>query len=207
MSWYWFTFFGDSMLLLPYAGLIVVVLLLKADTRQACWQWLLLFFLAGGLVCFSKLAFMGWGVGSRTYNFTGFSGHSVLSSSIWPVMLWMLFNHARPAARAVAVVGGYLLALAIGVSRLIIQAHSVSEVISGLGLGYLISTSFLLLQHSQHKHIRFFTNSQIVAMFILPLLMVVQEKKEPTQNLLEQIAISVGPVTKVYTREDLHRMR
>ncbi|WP_074013829.1 phosphatase PAP2 family protein [Candidatus Sodalis sp. SoCistrobi] len=205
MSWHWFTFFGDSMLLLPCAGLIVVVLLLKTDARQACWQWLMLFCLAGGVVCASKLAFMGWGVGSRTYDFTGFSGHSALSASIWPVMLWILFSRARPAPRAAAVAGGYLLALAIGVSRLVIQAHSLSEVVSGLALGYLISTSFLLMQFSRHTHIRFLTNGQIVAMLILPLLLVVHGKKAPTQNLLEQIALSVAPVTKVYTRADLHR--
>ncbi|KYP95434.1 hypothetical protein BG74_09100 [Sodalis-like endosymbiont of Proechinophthirus fluctus] len=207
MTWHWFTFFGDSMLLLPCAGLIVVILLLKVDTRQACWQWLVLFCLAGGVVCASKLAFMGWGIGSRTYDFTGFSGHSALSASIWPVMLWILFNHARPPQLAAAVVGGYLLALVIGVSRLIIQAHSVSEVLSGLALGYLISSSFLLLQYSLHTRIRFLTNSQIVAMLILPLLLLVQGKKAPTHNLLEQIALSVAPITKVYTREDLHRVR
>nr|AFW03629.1 putative transmembrane protein [Candidatus Sodalis pierantonius str. SOPE] len=186
--------------------MIVVVLLLKADTRQACWQWLLLFCLAGGVVCASKLAFMGWGIGSRAYDFTGFSGHSALLASIWPVMLWILFSRARPALRAAAV-GGYLLALVIGVSRLIIQAHSLSEVVSGLALGYLISSSFLLLQYSRHTHIRFLSNGQFVAMLILPLLLVAQGKKAPTQNLLEQIALSVAPVTKVYTREDLHRAR
>lgn len=207
MSWHWYTFFGDSMLLLPCAGLIVVVLLLKADTRQACWQWLLLFCLAGGIVCASKLAFMGWGIGSRAYDFTGFSGHSALSASIWPVMLWILFSRARPALRVAAVVGGYLLALAIGVSRLVIQAHSLSEVVSGLALGYLISCSFLLLQYSRHTHIRFLSNDQIVAMLILPLLLMAQGKKAPTQSLLEQIALSVAPVTKVYTRENLHRAR
>ncbi|MBT9431019.1 hypothetical protein JZM24_00440 [Candidatus Sodalis endolongispinus] len=78
-------------------------------------------------------------------------------------MLWILFSRARPVPRGAAVVGGYLLALAIGVSRLVIQAHSLSEVVSGLALGYLISTSFLLMQFSRHTHIRFLTNGQIVA--------------------------------------------
>ncbi|MFT4464474.1 MAG: hypothetical protein ACMX3H_06840 [Sodalis sp. (in: enterobacteria)] len=63
------------------------------------------------------------------------------------------------------------------------------------------------MQYSRHTHIRFLTNGQIVAMLILPLLLVAQGKKAPTQNLLEQIALSVAPVTKVYTREDLHRAR
>ncbi|RLR17821.1 hypothetical protein D8L93_06100, partial [Sodalis-like symbiont of Bactericera trigonica] len=86
-----------------------------------------------------------------------------------------------------------------------IKAHLQSEVVSRLALGYVTSTSFLLIQFSRHTHILFLTNGQIVAMLILPPLLVVQGKKAPTQNLLEQIALSVAPVTKVYTRNDLHR--
>ncbi|AFP84416.1 phosphatase PAP2 family protein [secondary endosymbiont of Ctenarytaina eucalypti] len=204
MSWHWVTFFGDSMLLLPCAGVIMVMLLLKADTRQSCWQWLMLFSLTGATVVVSKLAFMGWGIGSSTYDFTGFSGHSALSASIWPIILWILFRRARPIPRISMVVIGYLLAMIIGLSRVIIQAHSASEILSGLALGYVMSTRFLLMQHAQNASLCSLTNSQIAVILILSLLLVVQGKKAPTQNLLEKIALNVAPVKKVYTRNDLH---
>ncbi|TCW00221.1 phosphatase PAP2 family protein [Biostraticola tofi] len=205
MDWHWLTFFGDSMLLLPCAVLIVILLLWKADTRRACWQWLLLFAAAGAMVSVSKLAFMGWGIGSRHYDFTGFSGHSALSASIWPVLIWILCSRASFGWRLTAVAGGYLLALVIGFSRLVLHAHSVSEVIAGLTLGYTISTSFLLMQYTRHTPIRPLTYSQMSAILVLPLLLIVQGKKAPTQGLLEQIAVAVAQVKRPYTRADLHR--
>ena len=204
MNWHWLTFFGDSMLLLPCAALIVALLLWKADTRRTCWQWLLLFGAAGTIVVISKLAFMGWGIGSQVFDFTGFSGHSALSASIWPVMIWILTSRAPRRLRLAAVVGGYCLALAVGVSRVVIHAHSVSEVIAGLALGFAISTSFLLLQYSRHTHIHHLSFGQLTAVLLLPLLLVIQGKKAPTQGLLEHIAATVAPTGRVYTRADLH---
>ncbi|TKI05786.1 phosphatase PAP2 family protein [Martelella alba] len=205
MNWRWLTFFGDSTLLLPCSVIIVALLLWKADTRRTCWQWLLFFGGAGAIVVASKLAFMGWGIGSRTYDFTGFSGHSALSASIWPVMFWILTGRAPRAARIAAVAGGYALALLIGISRVILHAHSVSEVVAGLTLGYTISASFLLLQYSRGTRIRRLSLGQLTAVLILPLLLVMQGKKAPTQSLLEQIALTIAPVQHVYTRAYLHR--
>ncbi|WP_410014344.1 phosphatase PAP2 family protein [Sodalis sp. C49] len=204
MNWHWLTFFGDSMLLLPCAVIIVMLLLWKADTRRTSLQWLLLFATAGAVVVISKLAFMGWGVGSRMYDFTGFSGHSALSASIWPVMIWILTSRASRGWRLAAVCFGYLLALAVGFSRVVIHAHSVSEVIAGLALGFTISTSFLLMQYSRRTAIRPLSYGQLSAVLLLPLLLVVQGKKAPTQGLLEQIALTVAPIERVYTRADLH---
>lgn len=203
MNWHWLTFFGDSMLLLPCAVLIVILLLWKADTRRTCWQWLLLFGAAGTIVVISKLAFMGWGIGSRLFNFTGFSGHSALSASIWPVMIWILTSRAPRSLRLAAVAGGYCLALAVGVSRVLIHAHSVSEVVAGLALGVTISLSFLLLQYSRHTHIHHLSYGQVTVVLLLPLLLVIQGKKAPTQGLLEQIAATVAPKGRIFTRADL----
>ncbi len=205
MNWHWLTFFGDSMLLLPCGIIIVVLLLWKADTRRTSLHWLLLFCGAGGIVIVSKLAFMGWGIGSRALDFTGFSGHSALSASIWPVMIWILASRSSRRLRLAAVAGGYLLALIIGVSRVVLHAHSVSEVIAGLALGFAISTSFLMMQYSRHTRIRHLSAGQMSAVLLLPLLLVMQGKKAPTQNLLERIALAIAPVSHVYTRSDLHK--
>ena len=39
------------------------------------------FGITGTVVCISKLAFMGWGIGIREIDFTGFSGHTALSTA------------------------------------------------------------------------------------------------------------------------------
>lgn len=77
-------FLGDSTLLLPSAVLLFVVALFSSR-RQVAWQWALAFGVTGAIVCSSKLAFMGWGIGFRQLDFTGFSGHTALSSCFWPV--------------------------------------------------------------------------------------------------------------------------
>ncbi|WP_413725057.1 phosphatase PAP2 family protein [Sodalis sp. RH16] len=207
MNWHWLTFFGDTMLLLPCAVIIVALLLWKAETRRTSLQWLLLIGAAGAIVIVSKLAFLGWGIGSRAYDFTGFSGHSALSASIWPVLIWILASRASRRFRLAAVAFGYLLALAIGVSRVILHAHSVSEVIAGLALGFTISTSFLLMQYSRGTRIRHLSAGQLSAVLLLPLLLVMQGKKAPTQDLLERIALAIAPIQHVYTRADLLKGR
>jgi len=43
------------------------------------------FGITGAIVSASKLAFMGWGIGIRELDFTGFSGHSALFAAFWPI--------------------------------------------------------------------------------------------------------------------------
>ncbi|HAY0632077.1 TPA: phosphatase PAP2 family protein [Serratia marcescens] len=202
MDWYSLTFFGDSMLLLP-SGIIVFAILMFVcrDWKQTA-QWALLFGGVGAIVCASKLAFMGWGIGIRELDFTGFSGHSALSASIWPVMMWLLTGRFSTAVRKTAVLSGYALALLIGYSRLAIHVHSVSEVISGLALGGAASSAFLWLQHNIAPPA--LSYRKIAAALLLPLLLINNGTIAPTQGLLEFIAVSIAPIDKPFTREDMH---
>ncbi|WP_288398743.1 phosphatase PAP2 family protein [uncultured Serratia sp.] len=202
MDWYSLTFFGDSMLLLP-SGIIVFAILMFVcrDWKQTA-QWALLFGGVGAIVCASKLAFMGWGIGIRELDFTGFSGHSALSASIWPVMMWLLTGRFSTAVRKTAVLSGYALALLIGYSRLAIHVHSVSEVISGLALGGAASSAFLWLQHNIAPPV--LSYRKIAAALLLPLLLINNGTIAPTQGLLEFIAVSIAPIDKPFTREDMH---
>jgi membrane-associated phospholipid phosphatase len=202
MNWHFLTFFGDSMLLLPSAVIIFILLMLTPVHRKAAWQWVGVFGVVGGIVCLSKLAFLGWGVGSREYDFTGFSGHSALSASIWPVMLWLLSRRFPITLRPMAVLCGYILALAVGYSRLVIHVHSTSEVIAGLALGFIASSTFLLLQrYNVPPHLSY---KKIACALILPLLLINTSKPAPTQGLLERIAMVIASVKKPYTRAELH---
>lgn len=111
-------FFGDSTVLLPSAAVLFIVLFLRKDSKQLARHWALLFGITGAIVCASKLAFMGWGIGIRELDFTGFSGHTALSSAFWPILLWLLCARATPALRFTAVIVGYALAGLVGYSRL-----------------------------------------------------------------------------------------
>lgn len=203
MNWHFLTFFGDSMLLLPCAAIVFIVLMLSPASRKPTWQWTLLFGGVGAVVCVSKLAFMGWGVGSRAWDFTGFSGHSALSASIWPVLLWLLCGRFSSPVRRTAVAVGYLLAAAVGYSRLVIHAHSTSEVITGLALGFIVSSTFLLLQRgTQPPRLSY---RKIAATLVLPIILINSGSAAPTQGLLERIAVTIAPVEKPFVRADLHK--
>lgn len=64
MNWQLISFFGDSTVLLPSAAALFIVLMLRKTSRLLAWQWSLLFGITGAIVCASKLAFMGWGLGA-----------------------------------------------------------------------------------------------------------------------------------------------
>jgi membrane-associated phospholipid phosphatase len=203
LDWYFLTFFGDSMLLLPCSLILFIVLVVPPATRTAGWQWALIFGGAGGMVCASKLAFMGWGIGIESYDFTGFSGHSALAASIWPVFLWTLTGRFSHAVRSMALVAGLVLPLTIGLSRLAIQVHSPSEVVSGLVLGYLASTLFLWLQRGKPRpHLSWL---RIICALALPLALMGNRQPAPTQGLLEHIATALAHIERPYTRADLHK--
>lgn len=203
MNWHFLTFFGDSMLLLPCAAIVFIILLLSPTSRKPTWQWMLLFGGVGAVVCVSKLAFMGWGIGSSQWDFTGFSGHSALSASIWPVLLWLLCGRFSSPVRRTAVIVGYLLAVAVGYSRLVIHAHSTSEVITGLALGFIVSSTFLMLQRgTQPPRLSY---RKIAVTLALPLVLINSGTAAPTQGLLERIAVTIAPVEKPFVRADLHK--
>ncbi|AYM89653.1 phosphatase PAP2 family protein [Serratia sp. JSRIV002] len=203
MNWHFLTFFGDSMLLLPCAAIVFIILLLSPTSRKPTWQWMLLFGGVGAVVCVSKLAFMGWGIGSRHWDFTGFSGHSALSASIWPVLLWLLCGRFSSPVRRTAVIVGYLLAAVVGYSRLVIHAHSTSEVITGLALGFIVSSTFLMLQRgTQPPRLSY---RKIAVTLALPLVLINSGTAAPTQGLLERIAVTIAPVEKPFVRADLHK--
>ncbi|BBJ85452.1 phosphatase PAP2 family protein [Raoultella ornithinolytica] len=206
MNWQWVSFFGDSTVLLPSAAAVFMVLFLRRPSRQIAWQWGLLFGITGAIVSASKLAFMGWGIGIRELDFTGFSGHTALSTAFWPIFLWLLCTRGSVALRRTAVVMGYLLAGLVGYSRLAIHAHSPSEVIAGLLLGACGSALFLLLQRNSSRAVDAQLSwGGVLSLIIIPVVLLNIGTKAPTQSLLGEIAVKLGPLEKPFTRSDMHK--
>lgn len=206
MNWQWVSFFGDSTVLLPSAAAVFMVLFLRRPSRQIAWQWGLLFGITGAIVSASKLAFMGWGISIRELDFTGFSGHTALSTAFWPIFLWLLCTRGSIALRRTAMVMGYLLAGLVGYSRLAIHAHSPSEVIAGLLLGACGSALFLLLQRNSSRVIDVQLSwGGVLSLIIIPVVLLNIGTKAPTQSLLGEIAVKLGPLEKPFTRADMHK--
>lgn len=201
-SWHGFTWLGDSAVLLPGAALVFCWLASSRRTWYSAGLWALCFGACGAVVMLSKLAFLGWGIGSADWDFTGFSGHTALAACFWPVALWLLVSRAGHRVRVGAACAGWLLGGAIGVSRLAIDAHSVSEVATGFLLGAVASAVFLVGQH-RHAHPRI-PAWWVAASLLLLSPFVSHGQPAPTQGLLEAAAARLAGLERAYTRLDLH---
>ncbi|PZQ70186.1 MAG: hypothetical protein DI563_18780 [Variovorax paradoxus] len=202
LDWHTFTWLGDSGLLLPAAAFVFLWLASSRRTWYSAGLWALCFGACGAIVTLSKLAFMGWGLGDAQYDFTGFSGHTALSSCFWPVALWLLASRGGHRLRVAAACAGWVLGTAIGVSRLAIHAHSVSEVVSGCLLGVAASGLFLKLQHSRpHPRLPAWW---VAASLLVPMVLLPPGHRAPTHGLLEYAAARIAGLERPYTRRDLH---
>lgn len=145
LFWFAVTRLGESQILLPafLAGTLWLAFARPAwargrlaDTahahdhpaRSTAWRWLAGVFAATLVTTGSKVAFLGFGIGSAAFDFTGFSGHSMYATAILPVLGAIVFGRGGAIA-------GLVLAVVVMVSRVQVQAHSWSEALSGLALG------------------------------------------------------------------------
>lgn len=133
--WPLITRLGEAEILLPAMLLMLAALVRQAESRPLAWSWTLLLAAAVGLTTASKVAFLGWGVGSAPLDFTGISGHSMFAAAVYPLLAGLLAGRAPRWGRACAIGAGIALALLVGLSRVMVGAHSPTEVIAGLALG------------------------------------------------------------------------
>jgi membrane-associated phospholipid phosphatase len=112
-----------------------------------CWRLALVFctLLAGAmlLAVATQVAFIGWGLGLRGLDFTGFSGHATRAAAVYPVALFVLLERGRGWRRRLGVAGGALLAALVALARVKVGAHSVSEAASGFALGLAAALLFV----------------------------------------------------------------
>lgn len=199
------TYFGDSMLLIPTAIIMAGLIGWKNSDRRAVWYWALAFCTAGAVVSLSKVAFMGFGLGSASLNFTGFSGHTAMSATLWPVMLWLLSGRLSDNGRLLAVGVGYLIPVMVGVSRLLLNYHSASEVMTGLILGFTLSTAFLVSQ--RRSRVQGFSAVQLSVALLLPLLLLSHGRLATTQQFLQRLSVQIAGIEHPWTRADLLKLR
>ncbi len=138
---------GESALLMPCA--LVVFAWLQSGRaphdRANAVRWALTLGCAVALVVASKLAYMGWGIGGRAFDFTGISGHSTMAAAVLPVLARLLVPERHRAMAVVAVAVSVAVAIVVGVSRLALEVHSPAEVVAGLALGFGASATFLVM--------------------------------------------------------------
>lgn len=210
--WYWLTRFGELGIVLPLAIAVALWLLLAARSTRPATAWLIPLGVAAAVTTASKIAFIGFGIGVPSINFTGFSGHAMFAAAIYPVLAYAIANRRRegrePSARAmrwtaVAVAAGFVLALLIALSRVMISAHSYSEVVLGFGLGALASVAALWWSRRTTSHLR----ARWIAAGVVGWLAVMPIQASPSRShdLVTRIALAIADRDRPYTRADMAR--
>lgn len=196
ISWTHITRFGDFSIM-SIAAFAITAWLLAEDERRLAFWWSVLFVGGMAIVTLTKMAFIGWGIGIHALDFTGFSGHSTRATAVIPVMFYLMLQRAHPPLRTLGVLLGFALAVLIGISRLVLHAHSVAEVVSGTLLGGLISLSFMWIAGSLRKHV---FNRLRVALSLLALLPAPYVQPAPTQKWLTNVALFFAGHDKPHLR-------
>ena len=194
--WHLVSLFGESAYLLPCAVFLALWLYWRGAPGSAR-HWGLAFAAAALLVLASKLAFMGWGIGSAALNFTGFSGHAMMAASVLPVLLYLAVPAARRRLGWLAAAAGVGLALLVGVSRLALHAHSVSEVAGGLGVGLCVSLPFILRRTTPHGPLAMVLASVVLA---TALVMPMTGTVGASHGLIQQLAMLLSGRDRPFQR-------
>lgn len=196
--WSRFTNLGDLAVMLPLAMGIAIWLLAQKKLASSL-RWLLAFGSAGLLVAISKIAFIGWGIGSRDFDFTGISGHTMLATATLPVLLYLLTQAFQPRYQQLALIIGWLAGAAIGYSRLEVHAHSLSEVVLGFACGLLASSWFTSKTAERY--------SPKAAWCLLGLALIVFNlqfgNKAPGQDIITRVALFIAGHNHPFERKDL----
>ena len=106
---------------------------------RVCWVWVWAMGSAVVLVLATKVAFLGWGMGIAYIDFTGISGHAMLATAVWPALAAAMTLRFSEQAGVVAVGVALAVAIAVGLTRIELGAHSLSEVLFGWMVGLLVA--------------------------------------------------------------------
>ena len=139
LFWHQLTRLGEAQLLLPALLMAAVWLARRPGGGRLAGTWLAATVGAALLTTATKVAFIGYGIGYAPLNFTGISGHAMFAAAVLPPLVLLAGGAWVADRRAALLTGAYGLAAAVAVSRVMVGAHSWSEVIAGYALGALCS--------------------------------------------------------------------
>lgn len=200
--WPVLTRLGEAEILLPVTVLTAALLFRNSATRHLAWLWMALLGAAATLTTVSKLAFIGWGLGSAAIDFTGVSGHAMFSSSIYPLLLRAYLGGTTPLRQRAALVLGALLAVVVGASRIAIGVHSLSEVLAGWMLGAVVTGVVLRWAQGAQLRVRALLPMVLLAWVAI---MPVQMQASQTHSLVTAVALRLSGRSLPFERADLLR--
>lgn len=207
--WHLITRLGEAEIVLPVALLGALALALRPNRRRRALGWLLFIGISAAITTVSKVAFIGWGLGWATINFTGVSGHAMFATAIYPLLLRTLLGGNTQPRQRLALALGCALALLVGVSRVIVGAHAWSEVLAGWLLGAAATCAVLALVETEDFAWRplwpFLPVMPIMSIAFVAWMSItlVHMRASQTHSLVTCLALKLSGHERPYTRTDL----
>ena len=202
LFWQQITRLGEAQLLLPALLLVALWLARRPGGGRLAAVWLAGTAVATVLTTASKVAFIGYGVGWAPLDFTGISGHAMFAAAVLPLLIRLgggplLGHHPRGL-----LVLGYALAAGVAVSRVMVNAHSWSEVIAGFALGALCSALALSIAPLPALRLARWAPALLV---VWALAGVVAAPPSVSHDLVTRLALAQSGRAQPYHRWELHR--
>jgi len=201
--WQLITNLGSSSFLLPILGIAVIELWLSHQKR-AVYLWLLALTLGVTLTLITKILFLGWGIGIASLNFTGVSGHTLLATSIIPILFFAVEDNSQSKFKNFGLYFGLLLSLTIGLSRIVLGMHSISEVVTGWLLG-LVVCSVALSAIKSHRYSLAYL--QFTVLILLLGSGTTTSNYIPAHDMEIKLALFLSGHDKPYSRSDLVKIK
>jgi hypothetical protein len=194
--WNSITNLGGAGLTFPLAAAIALWLVAGYSWRMAA-SWVALLGAAIGLVMLTKIAFLGWGVGVRSYDFTGLSGHAMMSTSVYPVAFFLMLQGVRAPLRAAGVALGLIVGVVVAFSRVVLDAHSPSEAVTGTLVGALTALVFVRYWWDARSG---GISTAVVALSLAAITFALHNVRVPTHRWVTDIALTVSGHDQPFVR-------
>ena len=142
---------GDLAVLVPLIGILSAWLLLTGQPAALCW-WTAAVAICGGATAILKIYFYVCPVAVELSNP---SGHTSLSTLVYGGLIVIVARSVAGWRRYVIAVLGAAVVFSIGMSRLVLQLHSLPEVLVGWLIGSLALWIFArALQRREYRYLR-----------------------------------------------------
>lgn len=187
---------GDSAVLsaMVLAGVIYLFL---SGYRIGAIALALSLILSGGLISGFKLLFLGcaWFL-PHQYNIHSPSGHVALSTAVLGTCLLLVIDRCHRLQRITLVISCALLITAIAISRVVLEAHSIPEILVGFAVGSLALVSVaMLLRYARYKagqETASEFNVTVFAVMIIAVALILNGTHLPSEQFIQAVAYYLG---------------
>jgi membrane-associated phospholipid phosphatase len=202
--WHSVTRLGEAQVVVPLTLLMGLSHARSAEARAAALRWIALLGVAVLLTTASKVAFIGWGIGSAALNFTGISGHTMFAAAIYPPLVSAITSGTSRRAHILGIAAGCAVALLVGLSRYVLGTHSASEVLAGWLVGGLVSCAVLGRVPPVPQHLR---ATILVTAALWLTLTPTRGPALDTHSIVVRVALKLSGHERPYTRSALLHAR